>query len=119
METATKKKRGRPAQFTALDYEILSCRSNRAAQNLYYAARLAQGILKQRPGDFFITESGYYRRQGIAEKIGRMYVDGIIDEDDARNLAQQAIDLYNDGTTVKEIEKCLSYIRAEIERGQQ
>jgi len=120
METATKKKRGRPKSVYGILAEMYYPNEEpRAAQNRLYAGTLVAELLGQKPGDFFITERGNYRRQGIAEKIGRMYEIGLIDEDDARNLAQQAIDLYNDGATVKEIEKCLSHIRAEIERGHQ
>lgn len=116
METATKKKRGRPKSVYGKMADVFPEMEPRAAQNMLYAGKLVN-MLGQKPGDFFVTERGNYRRQGIAEKIGRMYESDLIDEEEARDLAQWAIDFYNDGNTVKEIEQALSIIRKDIERG--
>lgn len=79
----------------------------RAEKNKYFAEAAAVTLLKQQPGDFFITPAGKIRRQGIAEKIGRMYYGGI-PKHECIEAAEAAIDAYKAGQTVKEIEKALA-----------
>lgn len=113
MEAATKKKRGRPARFPEDLYTVCSNMEKRPAQNWYYAGLLV-AMLDQNPGDFFLRENKSYRRQGVAEKIGRMYFNGKITEDEARTLALEAIKLYEKGVSCKELEKRLARLAKEL-----
>lgn len=106
METATKNKKGRPAKFTALHYNLFSEMEKRPAQNIYYAGRIVI-LAKQKQGDFFVTERGSFRRQGIAEQLGRIYEAGLATDAEILELLEQCIKEYNSGATVKEIEKRL------------
>lgn len=105
METATKK--GRPRKFDNEVRAMFPEMTDRQFQNFMYAMEIVQGLLRQKPGDFFITEKGKYRRQGIAEKIGRLYCSGYLSEDETRQLVEAAIEDYNNGATVKEIERSI------------
>ena len=117
MVADTKKKRGRPKSPHAITFEsVFPELSTRAAQNVGYAGKIAVGLLKQGPVDFFITSRGSFRRQSIAEQIGRMYSDGLITEDQARDLAREAMQDYESGATVKEIVKTLSTLRQVYKR---
>lgn len=106
METATKKKRGRPE---VLPKEIYSAvypdKERRTVQNNYYAVAIILDLLKQKPGDFFVSPKGNLRRQGIAEKIGRLYAAGKLTEEQARELSEAAMQEYEEGATVKEVVK--------------
>ena len=113
MEADTKKKRGRPAGFPEELYMINSDKEKRPAQNLYYATMIVS-LLDQNPGDFFLRENKSYRRQGVAEKIGRMYASGKITEDEARTLALEAMKLYEKGVSCKELEKRLARLSKEL-----
>lgn len=79
----------------------------RADQNRYYAEAAAVTLLKQQPGDFFITPDGKIRRAAIAEKIGRMYYGGL-PKNECIKAAEDAMNAYKAGQTVKEIEKELT-----------
>lgn len=113
MEAATKKKRGRPARFPKDLYSVYSDKEKRPAQNIYYAGMMI-AMLDQKPGDFFMRENYSYRRQGVAEKIGRMYFNGKITEDEARTLALEAMELYEKGVSCKELEKRLAQLSKEL-----
>lgn len=78
----------------------------RAEENRYYAGHAVR-MLRQKPGDFFLTPAGEMRRQGIAEKIGRLYCGGI-PKHECIEAAEAAISAYKAGQTVKEIEKTLA-----------
>lgn len=112
METDTKKRRGRPKSVQTLTAEatgLFSELTPRAAQNQVYAARVM--MMNGGPGSFFWTERGKQRRQGIAEQIGRMLEADLITEDQAKELTQEAIDLYNKGWSVKQIAGLLREMR--------
>ena len=105
-EAATKKKRGRPANPMLEVFRVsYPEREKRAAQNLYYVCAAVIEILKQKPGSFFVTGKGNFRRNGIAEQIGRMYEQNGYSEEDCKTIAEQAQELYKAGFSVKAIEK--------------
>ncbi len=79
----------------------------RTAQNIFYAGRTIT-LLGQHPGDFFITEKGNFRRQGIAEIIGRLHFAGKLTDEQAIELAESAMEVYKSGTKVKEVEKMIT-----------
>lgn len=103
MEAATNNKRGRPCAYTELLYAALYEEEKRPAQNKYHAGATVS-MLQQQPGDFFITDKGNFRRQGIAEQIGRMIYEGY-PEEFCKKVAETAIELYKKGVSVKALEK--------------
>ena len=103
MVAATENKRGRPRTFKEPLYAIYFDKEKRVAQNLYYAGYTIT-LLQQQPGDFFVTEKGNIRRQGIAEQIGRMSAEGYTDAD-CKKIAEMAMDLFKRGYKVKAIER--------------
>ena len=107
---ATENKRGRPAKFAAPTYEILHDMERRTAQNTLYATTLVN-LLDGDSKDFFFTAKGNYRRKSIAEKIGRMYVQGILTDAQSMDLALTCIQDYKRGETVKQIIRHLSVLR--------
>ena len=111
MVSDTKNKRGRPKKPVTIAAEMFFTeKGTRAAQNIGYAAELIV-LLGQKPGDFFYSSRGNIRRQGIAEQIGRMLDAELITPDQARELTEQCIKDYENGETVKEITKHLTYFR--------
>ena len=102
-ETATKKKRGRPEVLPTATYSLFNEQERRTVQNQFYAGVTIIELLKQKPGDFFVTEKGKFRRQSIAERIGRLYCAGKLSEDEARELAEMAMRDYTAGATVKDV----------------
>ena len=113
MAADTKNKRGRPPKHSAF-YDFFPEKEKRAAANMYFAMYFIKDVMKEKPGDkdnFFITERGNIRRQGIAEQLGRMLDAGEITEGEAKNLAEWAIDTYNTGGSVKNIVKALRLYR--------
>ena len=104
METDTKK-RGRPRKYEAFEM-ALPDKEPRAAQNLYYAMS-AITMFSGKDDPFFVSERGNIRRQGIAERIGRMYADGTITADQGRELIEQCKEDYSRGRSVKEITDAL------------
>ena len=113
MEAATKKKRGRPARFPEDLYTECFNMEKRSAQNWYYAGVIV-AMLDQKPGDFFMRENSSLRRQGVAEKIGRMYGSGKITEDEAKAMALETMKLYEKGVSCKELEKRLARLSKEL-----
>ena len=111
METDTKNRRGRPVKWGASYYALWGDMEKRPAQNIYYASVIVD-LMQQKPGDFFLTARGNFRRQGIAEKIGRLYCAGKITADQAQELAQAAMDQYQDGATVREVERIIKVFAA-------
>ncbi len=107
MEAATKNKRGRPKTFSEITYSFIDDVEQRAAQNKIYATAAIE-LLEQKPGDFFLTNKGNFRRQGIAEQIGRLIHAGYATEL-CKEIAEAAITFYEKGYSVKTIEK---WIRA-------
>lgn len=103
MEAATKNKRGRPEKFSKVIYAVWSDKEKRTAQNITYAGEIIERM-QQKPGDFFITEKGNLRRQGIAEQIGRMFDDGY-SEEDCIQIAKLAMKMVENGWTVKAVEQ--------------
>lgn len=114
MESDTKKQRGRPRSAVGnLARKFPSTEENglRANMNQSYAARFAVGVLSQRPGDFFFTESGKLRRQAIAEQLGRICESGLLNAEQCEELAQSAIDDYRSGSSVKQVAQRLRDFR--------
>jgi len=113
MVSDTKNKRGRPSKHSAM-YTAFPEKEKRTAANMYFAMGFITDVMKEKPGDknnFFISEKGNIRRQGIAEQIGRMLDAELITPDQARELAEECIKDYENGQTVKEITRHLSYFR--------
>lgn len=117
MVSDTENKRGRPAKFNEALYMIWDDREKRAAQNIYYAGFTVREILNQKPGDFFVNKRGTFRRQAIAEQIGRIYKEGLLTADQCRELAQVAMDEYNGGDSTKAIAKTLTALRLKLRKG--
>lgn len=117
MVSDTKNKRGRPTKFNEALYLIWDDREKRSAQNVYYAGIAVREILNHKPGDFFVDKRGTFRRQAIAEQIGRIYKEGLLTIDQCRELAQVSIDDYNDGSSTKEIAKTLTALRLRLKKG--
>lgn len=112
---ATKNKRGRPTKIGATWYAGFNDKEKRTAQNVYYLAETIR-ITNDKPGGFFVTSKGNFRRNGIGEQIGRAYVDGLITEEQVRELADTAMNQYENGRKVKEIEKDLRTLRLMLQR---
>lgn len=121
MVAATKKKRGRPADSWyseavrmnitghAYNPEI----STRAIQNTVNAEQLLC-LLMELDNDlysFFSCRNGNIKHKGIAEQIGRMMRDGLITEEQAINIAENAVNAYVNGMDSKTIEKSLRHYR--------
>ena len=121
MVAATKNKRGRPKSWqTTATETAFPEKEIRAGQNYIYASEFIHSVLGERPGqpgNFFVTDRGNIRRQGIAEQLGRMYAAGLIDEEQGKELAQTVIDLYNSGESVKQLETRLRRIRIDLQKG--
>lgn len=116
MEAATKNRRGRPKDILNNFYEqTFNDMAPRTAQNTGYAGFFIVSTLKQKKGDFFVTKHGNFRRQGIAEQLGRMLKADLITEEQAKELAQWAIDDYNSGASVKQIESTLRLYRQTLQ----
>lgn len=120
MVSDTKNKRGRPRTPAGMMGRVMKDTifvddGLRAATNKYYAMeclRTYYGDLdKAENGTFFVNENRKVRRQGIAEQIGRMLEAELITPDQARELIEQCIKDYENGETVKEITKHLTYFR--------
>lgn len=113
-EAATKKKRGRPPTHPQEIYDLMfPDEERRPVQNKMYAYELIS-LLDERGKAFFVTDKGKFRRQGIAEKIGRMYSKGLITDDESRSLAADCMKDYENGEPVKQIEKRLALLRDSI-----
>ena len=118
-DTKNKRKRGRPKLPDTIIREKIGLNpemSNRQYQNHMYAVRFIGEVLEENH-PFFTRKQGGIRRQGIAEQIGRMYVEGLQTKEQCKRLAQWVMDDYNDGTSVKTITKTLSLIRKKLKRG--
>lgn len=83
----------------------------RKAQNHYYAMIAIEDLADGRHDPFFTTERGNLKRQGIAEQLGRMYEAGIIDKARGKELVETCKKDYENGRSVKEIEKTLRLMR--------
>lgn len=115
MEAATKNKRGRPKLPGTIAAEmVFTEKETRAAQNLLYAMTCIDKI-GGRNNPFFVTAKGNIRRQGIAEQLGRMLEADLITVEKAKELVQWAIDDYNSGTSVKQIESTLRLYRQALQ----
>lgn len=120
MEADTKNKKGRPSKHSAT-YTVFPEKEKRTAANMYFAMKLIVDVIGEKPGDknnFFITEKGNIRRQGIAEQLGRMLEADLITVEQAKELAQYAINDYNSGESVKQIEKNLRHLRQALQNGE-
>lgn len=116
MVTDTKNKRGRPPKHSAM-YTVFPELEKRTAANMYFAMGFIKDVMGEKPGDknnFFISEKGKIKRQGIAEQLGRMLEAELITIEQARELAQWAIDSYNAGDSVKHITSTLRLYRQNL-----
>lgn len=122
MESDTKKKRGRPQTVAGImsrmymDENILDT-GERAAINHYYATHFLFECYGKNleSGSFFVSNNRKVRRQGIAEQLGRMLEADLITTEQAKELAQWAIDDYNSGSSVKAITSTLRLYRQNLE----
>ena len=110
MEAASKNKRGRPKIYGDMLYSIYFDKEKRTAQNTFYVGVTIK-MMDQKPGDFFVTEKGNLRRQGIAEQIGRMYNQDGYPEESFKDVCQTAIDIVKDGYSVKDVERWIRHGR--------
>ena len=120
MESDTKKKRGRPPKHNTM-YAAFPEKEKRATANLYFAMKFITEATGEKPGgknNFFITERGNIKRQGIAEQLGRMLEANLITIEQARELAQEAINDYNNGHSVKEVTNTLRLFRLTLQEGE-
>lgn len=92
-------------------------KETRAAQNFLYAATCIDAI-GARNNPFFVSAKGSIKRQGIAEQIGRMLEANLITIEQARELAQEAINDYNNGRSVKEVTSTLRLFRLTLQEGE-
>ena len=121
MVTDTKNKRGRPRTVTgilareSIETAMLDT-GERAAINYLYAAHFLITCYGKtlENGSFFLSNNRKVRRQGIAEQLGRMLEAELITIEQARELAQQAIDEYNSGESVKAIADTLRLYRLHL-----
>lgn len=105
MVADTKNKRGRPAIFGPALYAIWFDKEKRTAQNLYYVGQAVAILGEDKPGSFFVTDKGNFRRQGIAEQIGRMYSQDGYTEEECKRIAEVAITLIEEGYKAKDVER--------------
>jgi len=110
METASKKKCGRPRIYDDVIYEIWYDKGKRTAQNLIYVSSIVR-LMEQQPGGYFVRENGQLRRQSIAEIIGRMHIRDGLPADECRKLCGEAMSLTEHGFSVKDVEKMLRQYR--------
>ena len=109
----TERKRGRPKSAIGRRLDIV--RSLQDATDRTEINRLYAGMcidLKQdefKP--FFVTDYGGFKRQGIAEQIGRIREEGLVTDEELTELTRQAIRDYENGEKVKDIEKRLRNVR--------
>lgn len=112
METATKK-RGRPRSVLgelASNPVLQDGKTERTILNQLYAMECIM-LDEDRFKPFFVTDRGKFRRQGIAEQIGRMKEEGIASDEELIELTETCMEDYTAGKPIKEIEKGLRQIR--------
>lgn len=110
-ESATKNRRGRPAKYKEILYSIHPDKEKRVAQNLYYVGITIHKLGEGRKDSFFVTPKGNFRRQGIAEQLGRIYAAGLASKEDCRELMETCKKEYDAGKPVKDIERDLRNFR--------
>ena len=114
MVDATKNKRGRPKTVNRILADTTyTDKEPRAAMNLLYAAQFIQ-LLPEQEQQFFLTQKGNIKRQGIAEQIGRLYAKELISETECIELAKLCIADYNSGIPSKQIERYLRQLRQDL-----
>ena len=117
-DTNNKKQRGRPKLPDTILREKVGMNpemSRRQYQNRMYAVHFICEVLEENH-PFFRDERGNMRRQGIAEQLGRMYMEGLISKNNCKKLLEYVIDDYNNGTSVKEISSRLSFLRKKYKK---
>jgi hypothetical protein len=82
----------------------------RARTNLVYCFYTVK-LNEQEFKPFFATDYGGFRRNGIAEQIGRMREEELATDEELIELTRQCIKDYENGEKVKDIEKRLRYLR--------
>lgn len=111
--TATKNKRGRPKGTIAQAVESdkgLWTHTERTEINTFFAGQCV--FLNEKEfKPFFVTDYGGFRRNGIAEQIGRMREEELATDEELIELTRQCIKDYENGEKVKDIEKRLRYLR--------
>ena len=110
MAAATKNKRGRPRKHELIENAMFD-KEPRTAQNIYFATLAIKELGSGAHDDFFVTNKGNIRRQGIAEQIGRLYESGAISAEQGRELLETCKKDYKSGISVKEIERRLRQLR--------
>jgi len=116
MEAATQNRRGRPKSITRKTIEetgLYTLDTMRGAMNQSYAGMCILQVAEAKSGEesFFVTKCGNFRRQGIAEQIGRIYHAELLTLEQCKELMIAAIEEYESGKSVKEVEKHLRDFR--------
>lgn len=132
MVAATKNKRGRPIKeeyreaywLANMGDEDYAGRSLRTIRTIEAAEPFIGAIFRNDDKfsymySFFHSKEGRLLKTGIAEQLGRMISENLITEERAFDIADDVITAYENGITVKVIEKQLRQMRLTLkeERG--
>ena len=107
------RKRGRPKGTIAQAVESgkgLWTHTERTEINKLFAFRCIS-LNEKEFKPFFVTDYGEFKRNGIAEQIGRMREEELATDEELTELTRQAIRDYENGEKVKDIEKRLRNVR--------
>ena len=96
-------------------------RTERAIKNEFFALICLAVINKENVinefKSFFGSTTGKIKRQGIAEQIGRLKFYGLVTDKELIKLVRACIKQYNNGESVKDIEKQLRELRPKTRTG--
>ena len=109
----TERKRGRPKSEMGRRLDIIRSHQNatdRTEINRLYVVKCIR-LNEKEFKPFFVTSHGGFRRNGIAEQIGRMRIEELATDEELTELTRQAIRDYENGQKVKDIEKRLRNVR--------
>lgn len=109
----TERKRGRPKSTMTQAVESMRATWNsteRTELNRLYCLQCIK-LNEKEFKPFFVTNYGGFKRQGIAEQIGRIREEGLATDEELTELTRQAIRDYENGQKVKDIEKRLRNVR--------
>ena len=125
MVAATRNKRGRPDIFEAymvepdkarnLHRSVFNDKDGRTLTNEFYACygynHIIRDIRDEELKQIFWTEKGKWKAKGIAEQIGRMYLQNNYDLESCQRMTIKAVEFLEQGYTVKQIERWLRHGR--------
>ena len=117
MEAATKNKRGRPDVFSTyyknpkdareLHFSLYQGLDKRSLTNMVYCEKgwdIAKE-LGEYTKQYFWTDKGNWKAKGIAEQLGRMYLQSGFDIESCKDICKTALLMIDNGFTVKTIER--------------